>query len=392
MLMQGRLRRAATAVALAALLACTSDGGDPDTVGGTAAPGGAARPVTVTEPEQRIELERQLGHHAMLVIDAMRVMADDRGQQIAAVRRTLDRNMDRVVEAAAGATDVEGLDQGLFPRNEALLALAAGEDADQDLATAQAAYGAAVADAVDDLSAEDASAQLAELDTLLLEQIDAYRDGELAAAYSAQRGAFSTAFRLGQQLVVAAGAAPAVTSGATELRSAMHQLLGEHTWLAVTAARRNVRGARDARHPAAALNGNTEDLTAALLSIYDQEAAVGFDEPWREAIAALMRFTAAATELDDEARDAADDDLGGAVRRVARQLSAMTEQTIDQREARRALTRHFRLLRRHSTALADNRARRAATAADAAYEHSGTLADLVAGGIAEHRPDEFGQE
>ena len=398
---RGRWRRALTAVVLVAALACTGNGGEPepDGVAGSEAPdaGAEAGAATVAEPEQRITLERQLGHHAMLMVDAMRATAAGgsrrESRQADEVRRALERNSDQLSGAMA---DTFGISAGAFndvwvARISALLEVAAGDQA--DLAAAQAEYGAAVAEALDsELSAEDAAAQLAALDEHLQEQIDTYRDGDLAAAYAAQREAFSTAFRLGQELVLAAGAAPEVTSGAAELRSALHQLLAEHTWLAVTAARRSARGARDARHPSAALNGNTEDLTAALLSIYDEQEAVRFDEQWRDAIAALLRFTAAATELDDDAQQAAVRDLRRASRRIAGQLRAMTESTVDQREARQAVTQHFRRLQRHSTAIADNRLRRAVDAADQAYAGSSDLADLIAAGITEHRAGEFPQQ
>ena len=396
----GRWGRAITAVMLVATLACTGNGAEPEPEGvaGSESPdtGAESAAVAVTDPDQRIALERHLGHHAMLMIDAMRATADgtrrrnDR-RQVDERRRTLRRNSDQVIAALEDVLNAGTID-GWVPRIEALLDIAGGGDGEEALAAAQAEYGTAVADAVATLSAEEATAQVAELDTHLQQQIDSYRDGDLAAAYAAEREAFSTAFRLGQQLVVAAGAAPEVTAGAAELRSALNQLLAEHTWLAVQTARRAVRGARDARHPSAALNGNTEDLTAALLSIYDEQEAVQFDEQWRDAIAALLRFTAAATELDDEARRTAARDLRRASRRIGDQLSAMTDSTIDQADARQAVTRHFRRLQRHSAALADNRLRRALDAADEAYADSSALADLIATGIAEHRAGEFPEQ
>lgn len=387
----------AIVVALLVAVGCTNGGGAPDPggAGGSAAPGGTVDTVTdaAIDADRRIQLERALGHHTMLIVDAMRAIADGSPRE-ADARRALERNTDRLGDAVAAALDTSAAEFAdvWLARIDAVLALAAGGDAANELRSAQENYGVLMAAAVgEQLSAADATALMVEHDEQLTEQLSRYRDDDRAGAFALQREAFSTAFRLGQELVVAAGATAGATSGAAELRSAMHQLVAEHSWLAALTARRTARGARDARHPAAALNGNTEDLTAALLSIYDERAAVAFDELWREAIDALMRFTAAAAELDDEDRQSAAADLRAATRRLAAHLAAMTEDAIDQQAARDALAEHFRVLRRHSNAAANNRFRRAYDAADRAYAGSAAVADLIAAGIAEHRADQFPQ-
>lgn len=391
---QDRWLRAGAVAVLVAVLGCTGDGAapDPGEADGPAATAGTEGVATMSiGPEARLELEHALGHHAMLMIDAMRATADD-SPRGAAAERALDRNSDTLSGLIADALDVSagGFNDVWGARIDALLAASGGEDA-----------GAALTDAHDDLAAfiaaatgqgmteDEAATGLTDLDEQFTEQLEAYRDDDLATAFAAQREAFSTAIHLGEQLVLAAGAAPETTIGAAELRSAMQQLLGEHTWLATVTARRSARGAKDTRHAAAALNGNTEDLTAALLSVYDEQSAVAFDEEWRDAIAALLRFTAAATELDREARRAAADDLEAATRRLAEQLETITEETLSEQDAAEALSRHFGLLRRHSAAIADGRRRPASDVADEAYEASADLADVIAGAIAEHRADEF---
>lgn len=397
MRVQGRWLRAVTVVLAVAALGCTNGDGvaDPPDDGGTAAPAESLDTTSdaAIDADARIRLERELGHHTMLTVEAMRATADDSPRRRDA-RRALERVADQLSSTVDETLDISagGFNSIWVARTDALLALATGEDAEADLATAQEDYGMLIAKGLgDQLSAADAAAQLAEHDEQLIQQLARYRDEDRTAAFSLHREAFSTAFQIGQQLVVAAGAAPETTSGPGELRSAFNQLLAEHTWFALLTARRAARGARDARHPAAALNGNTEDLTAALRSIYDEPEAVTFDELWREAIAALMRFTAAAAELDDETRQSAAGDLRAATRQLAEHLAATTEGAIDEQAGREALTEHFRLLRRHSNAAANNRFRQAYDAADEAYATSGEVADLIARGIAEHRAEEFGQ-
>lgn len=394
--------RAVIAVALVAAVACTDDEGTPEPggVSGSEAPNAAATTfATALDAEARIALERELGHHTMLAIDALRAAADDT-PRLADAQRALRRNTDQLSEAMSDVLDISAaaFNDVWVARIDALLALVRAahgedaEDAEDDLAAAQQEYGALVAEAAPgELSAEDAAAELAGHDAQLVEQLEAHRDGDLAEAFALQRDAFSAAFRIGQQLVLATGASQDATAGAVELRSAMTQLFAEHTWLAVLTARRSARGAKDARHPAAALNGNTEDLTAALLSIYDAQAAVAFEERWGEAIAALLRFTAATVELERDDRRAAAADLQAATQRVAEHLADATEGSIDADEAHDVLAEHFQRLRRHSNAVANSRWRRAYDAADEAYTASQAVADLVAGGIADHRPGEFAE-
>lgn len=399
MRVQGRWLRAVIAVALVAAVACTDDEGTPEPggVSGSEAPNAAATTsATALDPEARIALERELGHHTMLAIDALRAAADDT-PRLADAQRALQRNTDQLSGAVADVLDTPAaaFNDVWVARIDALLALVRapdGGDAEDELAAAQQEYGALVAGAAPgELSAEDAAAELAAHDAQLVEQLEAHRDGDLAEAFALQRDAYSAAFRIGQQLVLATGASQDATSGAVELRSAMTQLFAEHTWLAVLTARRSARGAKDARHPAAALNGNTEDLTAALLSIYDEKAAVAFEERWGEAIDALLRFTAATVELEGDDRRAAAADLKAATQRVAEHLADITEGSVDADEAHDVLAEHFQRLRRHSNAVANSRWRRAYDAADEAYTASQAVADLVAGGIADHRPDEFAE-
>jgi hypothetical protein len=272
-------------------------------------------------------------------------------------------------------------------------AAGAGDGAHDDLTSAQEAYGAVISDAVGDrLPADDAAAQLTGLDAALTAQIEAYRDGALPAAYTAQREAYSTAVRLGQQLVRAAGAAPEATAGAAELSSALQQLLGEHASLLVLTTRHAARGSDQTGQAGAALAGNSEDLTAALLSIFDERAAVRFDEAWRDAIAASVDVAVAAAELDDKGLRRAQRQSADAVDRLAGAALTMTEDSIEPREAAQRFTRHFRLVHRHSTQVANGRWQRAYRQADRVHVAGAQLGAWLAEVISEQRADEFPQQ
>jgi hypothetical protein len=396
-MVQGRWRHAVTVVTLVTLLGCTGGGDTPEPDGGAGseapgAPGGTAG--AAVDADERLRLERALGHHAMLVIDAMRAAADDTARQGLA-RRSVRRNTTELGESAAEALDVDdAFADAWTQRVDALLALAAGEGADDDdLTAAHEEYGAAISEALGDrLPAADAAAQLAELDDALTTQVEAYRDGTLPAAYTAQREAYSTAVRLGQQLVRAAGATPEATSGAVELRSALQQLLGEHAALIAITTRHAARGSDQTAQAGAALAGNSEDLTAALLSIYDERAAVRFDEAWRDAIAASVDAAVAASELDERGRRRARRQSDAAVDLVADAVVAMTEDSIERREVAQRFTRHFRLLHRHGTQVANGRWQRAYRQADRVHASGAALGAWLAEVIAEQRADEFPQK
>lgn len=74
--------------------------------------------------------------------------------------------------------------------------------------------------------------------------------------------------------------APKVDTAAAELRTSLGHLLSEHAYLAVEAMRRGAEGSADFEAAAGALNANTEDLSAAITSVYGEEAGAQFNEIW----------------------------------------------------------------------------------------------------------------
>lgn len=91
-----------------------------------------------------------------------------------------------------------------------------------------------------------------------------------------------------------------VSTPASELRSTLGHLFTEHAFLAVETLKKGADGTEDFDALAGALGQNTDDLTAAVASVYGEEAGVAFKEIWSSHIGYFVDY-ATATAGDDQA-------------------------------------------------------------------------------------------
>ncbi|WNQ12470.1 copper amine oxidase N-terminal domain-containing protein [Paenibacillus aurantius] len=98
---------------------------------------------------------------------------------------------------------------------------------------------------------------------------------------------------------------PATTGPAADLRAALGQLLGEHAFLAIAAMQKGYDGAPDFNSAAGALNKNTDDLTAAVASVYGKEAGDAFKAIWSSHIGYFVDYVKATAAKDEKGRQAA---------------------------------------------------------------------------------------
>jgi hypothetical protein len=89
-------------------------------------------------------------------------------------------------------------------------------------------------------------------------------------------------------------------SEAADLRVAFGQLLGEHAFLAAIAMQKGIDGKADFADSAAALNENTEALTAAITSLFGKDAGDLFNKMWNNHIGFFVEYVQA-TAANDEA-------------------------------------------------------------------------------------------
>lgn len=96
---------------------------------------------------------------------------------------------------------------------------------------------------------------------------------------------------------------------AAELRIALDTVLTEHAFLAVEAMRKGADGAEDFDQASAALLANSDDLTAAVASVYGEEGGAAFQEIWNSHIGYFVDYVVATGEGDQAAKDAALEEL-----------------------------------------------------------------------------------
>ncbi|UOR10413.1 copper amine oxidase [Halobacillus amylolyticus] len=102
---------------------------------------------------------------------------------------------------------------------------------------------------------------------------------------------------------------PTVETEAVELRASLDQLFSEHAYLAVETMRKGADGAADFEASANALAANTEDLSAAIASVYGDKAGQKFQDMWSEHIGYFVDYVKATGSGDEEAKQAALDEL-----------------------------------------------------------------------------------
>ncbi|WP_281975174.1 copper amine oxidase [Halobacillus litoralis] len=102
---------------------------------------------------------------------------------------------------------------------------------------------------------------------------------------------------------------PQTQTEAVELRSQLDNLFSEHAYLAVETMRKGAEGASDFEQSAAALSSNTDDLTAAIESVYGKEAGEKFNEMWSSHIGYFVDYVKATGNEDEEAKQMALDEL-----------------------------------------------------------------------------------
>ena len=101
------------------------------------------------------------------------------------------------------------------------------------------------------------------------------------------------------------GTQPDLSSPAAELRIALDRLLAEHAFLTIEQMRSGLAGAPDFAAAAAAVEGNSVQVAAAIGSIYGEEAVEPFGEIWRSHIGYLVDFAVGMGDGDAAAQQQA---------------------------------------------------------------------------------------
>lgn len=185
-----------------------------------------------------------------------------------------------------------------------------------------------------------------------------------------------------------ASAAPTTQGKAEDLRSALGSVLGEHALLAVIAMQKGYDGKGDFAQAAAALGANTDDLTAAIASVYGTDAGAAFKPIWASHIGFFVDYVTAVKSGDAAGKQKALDNLD-AYRVQQAKFFADANPNLNQATIEAGLKMHIdHLLSAFDSYVAKNYAQ-AYSQADMAYKHMYMTGDAIAGAIVKQFPAQF---
>ena len=275
-------------------------------------------PTVETEAvELRGTLDHLLSEHAFLAAEAMRKGADG-AADFENITAALDQN---TIELSAAIESVYGEEAGM--QFEEMWSSHIGYFVDYVNGTA-ADDDAAKEEALNELSQyredfsmflETATEERVEADALaeglqmhveqLIGAFDAYVMGDYETAYAYEREAVHHMY------MVSKGLSSAITdqfpeqfnntkavTPAADLRSDLNYLFSEHAGLAAMTMQNGIEGSEDFEASAAALINNTQDLAAAVSSVYGEEAGMQFEQMWTEHIGYFVDYVTATAEED----------------------------------------------------------------------------------------------
>lgn len=184
-------------------------------------------------------------------------------------------------------------------------------------------------------------------------------------------------------------AAPATDTKSAGLRVLLNNLEAEHVDLATAATRAGFDGSPMFDAAAASLGKNTDNLSAAVGSVYGEEAGAKFKEIWASHIGFFVDYTVAAKGGDQAGMDKAVSNLNGYVEAISTFLSEANP-NLPKEAVAELVTEHVGLLKeavdKHGAADyagsydAQSRARTQITT---------KIADTLAGAIVKQSPDKF---
>ncbi len=374
-----------------------------------------AAPAELSSPaaDLRVTLSRLLAEHAQLAMETMRQGVDTgdlTDPEFTAAAAALDANTNDLAAAIAsvyGADAGEAFDTqwtahiGFFVDYTVGVATddqAAMDAALDELANYREDFSNFLATATEGGLPADAAADALQVHVnTLIDQIDLYAAGDYAAAYEKAREAHAHMYMTADALSLAIAQQDPETftgndlawSPAVDLQLTLDRLLGEHALIAIEAMRNGLTGAPDFDASAAALDGNTNDLAAAIASVYGADAGEAFDAQWTAHIGLFVDYTVALAGGDTAGQDAALEDLAGYREDFSNFLDTATGGNVPAAGAADALQAHVNQLVAAIDAYAADDFGAAYATEREAFEHMFMTGQVLAAGIAGQMPETF---
>lgn len=228
---------------------------------------------------------------------------------------------------------------------------------------------------------------------------DQYNEGEFQSAYDNVREGMNHMFGVGKGLSTAIVDqfsedfdGSYADTPAADLRADLSQLLSEHAALAALAMQKGIDGAEDFDATAGILNENTEELSAAIASVYGDEAGEAFKEQWSEHIGFFVNYVTATAEEDEEGQQEALDNLAGYKVTFAEFLETATEERLDASDLSDGLQMHVNQLVGAFDSYVEGDYETSYENIREAYAHMFGVGEGLSGAIVDQFPENFQSE
>ena len=385
---------AAGALVALALAACSSGKG-----GGAASGNGSD--AAANSAELRIQLDKQLGEHAILGVTLLQDMINRQPAAAPEAALLIGKNTDELGASVAAAYGAKAGDQfkQLWKNQVGILvrytvARGAGDQAGaakakQDLTAYQSQFATFMAGVAPKLPkqvvASDAKQRLAGM----VAAIDATATHSQQQAANQFAAVYEHMFSSGATLAAATGAAPAASaSKANDLRSTIDMQLGKQAALTTLVLDKAVTGAPDAKAYGAVLGKNTQALTQSIGSVYGRPAGSKFKSLWNAHLSALLNYTAGKASHNQAKVQAAQQELKGFSDNLAGFFAGANPNLSKSELAGLLTTQVNQVVGAVDASLAKNPIV-ATNSLTGAYEQSFAIGDKLADGIAKQFPDKF---
>ncbi|MBW7476407.1 copper amine oxidase N-terminal domain-containing protein [Paenibacillus oenotherae] len=290
----------------------------------------AAKPQSVTGPTQdlRSKLGQLLGEHAVLSVIAMQRGYDN----VSGLTQSVDTWKQNTSGLAAVIASVYGDNAGQtfeslwgshidYLVNYAKATASNDEEGRRQAMASLEVYRVKQAEFFSDVNSsyfdKDRIASDLQLHiSRIIAALDAYAKKDYPAVYENTRQAYSNMFMTGDALALGISNQyksnyPAFkeNADASDLRSKLGQLLGEHALLTVITMQKSADQAPDANAASAALASNTNELSDAIAQVYDNANGETFKSLWGSHISYLIDYSKATLAGSVDGRAKAVDEL-----------------------------------------------------------------------------------
>ncbi|GGF14467.1 hypothetical protein GCM10010954_11360 [Halobacillus andaensis] len=233
----------------------------------------------------------------------------------------------------------------------------------------------------------------------LVGAFDNYEEGSFDEAYEQLRSSIDHMYGVGERLSTAITtqfpedfdntnpAAPAA-----DLRADLNHLLSEHAALATLAMQKGGDGAEDFENAAGALEANTEDLTAAIASVYGEDAGEEFKMMWSEHIGYFVDYVEATGAEDEEAKDEALANLDDYRADFSEFLDTATDGGLEAEQTAEGLQMHVNQLTGAFDSYVEGDYETTYEQVREAYAHLYGVGEGLSGAIVDQNPEEFADQ